>query len=210
MKRIWAVLTVMVASPSFACGAMIIESTNSPAGWLATGAAPSAGWESNLGFDDSSWVPASDVNGIFTSTYNGLPWNFIWWNNTQSTPQEGWFRYEFMLTDTLINPVFHSFLDDDGEVYFNGHLLFDDKSSAADNALTDFDISLYLNVGQNLIAFHVIDYGGNRFGGVRLDADAVISGGAVPEPGALSLWAAACGILAGVRRFRAMAKANVA
>ena len=90
----------------------------------------------------------------------------------------------------------------------NGTLIFDDKSGVANNAITNFDISSLLVQGANLIAFHVIDYGGNRFGGVRLDADEIISN--VPEASAAILWGALTISASGLVCWRRMAEGRAA
>jgi hypothetical protein len=173
--------------------AAMVLSTDTPAVWLALGAdsAPGTGWESDLGFDDSTWIPASP--GPVAVTVDGLL-GTIWRNPAQSG--QGWFRHEFTLSGPLINPDLDAFFDDDGELYLNGALVWDDKNGFATNALVDFDIGAYLNVGANLIAFHAYDVqGGFRYGGVRLEAD-----GIVPEPSSILLLSLGFAGLLSVRR----------
>lgn len=138
--------------------AAIVVSTDSPIDWLGTGTLPGAGWNSSLAFDDSAWT--TSYPGMFFPSFDGLPFGTIWWNASNSGIH-GWFRREFTLSGTLVNPRVDAFFDDDGELYVNGNLIFNDNSGSADNALLNFDVAPYLALGTNLIAFHVYD----TFGG---------------------------------------------
>ena len=117
--------------------------------WKVTNPAPSAGWNTDVDFDDSSWVNA----------FKNPSGDNIWMTSNMSgqAPNQVWFRHVFTLNGTVASAVGDFYFDDNGQNYLNGHLLIDDTGGGATNFNgVAIDPSWFV-VGQNLFAIHGID-----------------------------------------------------
>ena len=151
--------------------------------WKATNPKPPTGWNTDLSFDDSAWQFAVK-DGAHPNN------NHIWFEsiNSADAPAYAWFRKVFTLDQpaTLAEGIFT--LDDNGQVYVNGHKIIDDNGTGA----SSFDLMVdpsFFNVGQNLIAVHGADVlTPFHTIGVNLNIE-------VPEPATLMLFPLAAPLL---------------
>lgn len=128
------------------------------------------GWNSSISFDDSTaagWdVPVRrDV-----SAYGGKSTNNIWANTPDQGNTPAYFRKVFLL-DSL--PTFgylgsdtptdyRNVVDDDAQIYVNGHLVVDDTNSGA-TFIPATEITQFLRLGPNLLAIKAHDsFGGDE------------------------------------------------
>ena len=161
--------------------------------WLVTPTNPGTGWESDLGFDDSSWQSATelyDVGDFYTEYADAFG---IWTSGGQfsTVETEMWARYVFNLGSVPLSALLVNGFDDDGDLYINGVKVVDDHNGIANNSFAD--ITPYLVSGDNLLAFTVTDnypvFGYEHSAWVHVEAQF----SAVPLPATLPLFATGIG-----------------
>ena len=194
MKRIFGLLMSMVIvfglllTLSGTAAAVPILQTDS--GWKVTPNDPGgSSWYTNAGFDDSSWQNATvlyDVGAVLGDpAFNGT--KGIWSADGQfsTTETQVWIRETFSLAGPLSFASLIVGCDDDCTVWVNGTQVINDTNGFANNN-TVANLSPYLNVGTNLIAYTVTDnfpvWGYNHSTWLQLDGAT-----AVPEPATLLL-----------------------
>ena len=125
-------------------------SINTDATWRVTATAPPAGWNTDLNFNDSN---AAGWQDAFST-----PDNQIWLGSNMSGPTAGqtWYRHIFTLDGPVTSAMANLAFDDDGQVYINGHLVWNDPGGGATRTQMALDPSLF-HPGANLIAAHGID-----------------------------------------------------
>src|SRR5207253_2424539 len=84
--------------------------------------------------------------------------NHIWYQsiNSADAPANAWFRKVFTLDQPVGSDEGIFTLDDNGQVYINGHQIIDDNGTGSSTFDLNIDPSFF-NVGQNLIAVHGVD-----------------------------------------------------
>jgi len=183
-----------------AAAATLIASNST---WRVTPTNPGTGWESDLGFDDSGWQPATELYDVgdyypeYADAYG------IWTSGGQysTVETEMWARYVFNLASVPLSALLVNGFDDDGDLYINGVKVVDDHNGVANNSFAD--ITNYLVSGDNLIAFMVTDnypvWGYEHSAWVHVEA--------VPLPAALPLFALGIGgLIAFGRRGKSLVK----
>lgn len=183
-----ALLTaVAVAAPGSATAAALLQ-TNST--WLVTPTAPiAADWNTNVGFDDSTWQNATELYDVGTVTgdpaFDGT--KGIWSSGGQFSLTETavWIRKVFDLA-ALSSASLTVGCDDDCTVWVNGTQVINDTNGFANNNIVA-DLLPFLNVGSNLIAYTTTDnfpvWGYNHSTWLQLDGELK-----VPEPASLALF----------------------
>lgn len=197
MKR-----TLLAVLPSFAdaramsCGAALFlgllgGATSSSAtvltatdsSWKITASAPSAGdWNSNVTFDDSAWESATEL-----SSWSSYAAKVIWSSGGQysQTETQVWARAVFNLGTLPLSAFLNNGFDDDGDIFINGVQAVSDHNGYASNSFAE--ITSYLTIGNNLIAFTATDnypvWGYNHGAAAQVDATFA----QVPEPATLAL-----------------------
>ena len=141
----------LIIAAVFAFSARALAEVNivSDSTWKITNPAPPTGWNTDVNFDDSTWLYAVEN----PTNHN------IWMISLQSSagPNQVWARKVFRLDVPVESAIGHFGFDDNGQLYLNGHLLIDDTGGGA-TVYNNFviDPSLFV-VGDNLIAMHGID-----------------------------------------------------
>lgn len=131
------------------------------------------GWE-DLSFDDSTWrnayenyPPWSPVLGaskIWDWPHSEIP-------NGSNGPNNAWFRKIFTLNSFVDSAKAHLVVDDDFDFYLNSNLVGSNWDNTAEG-IWEYDITSYLQLGENIIAIHAAD----TFGGYEhLEFKAVIN-----------------------------------
>lgn len=167
------------ATPS---SATVLTATDSS--WKITASTPSAAdWNSNAAFDDSAWQSATEL-----ANWSGYAAKTIWSSGGQfsTTETQVWARSIFNLSTLPLSAVLDGGFDDDGAVFINGTLVVSDQSGFADHFL-NIDVTPYLQIGNNLIAFTATDnypvWGYNHGAAAQIDATFA----QVPEPASFAL-----------------------
>jgi hypothetical protein len=134
--------------------------------WRSTTTEPGLGWQTDMQFDDSSaagWEGSSPAGSNSTYDYKHI------WSPKGNSVVTTWFRKIITINELPLGARFLGGFDDDGEIYINGNLVFDDKSEFA-GPLGRVDITSYLRQGENLIASRAYDVQGRgRVLGLRID-----------------------------------------
>jgi hypothetical protein len=117
--------------------------------WRVTDQSPTAGWNTDTGFDDSDaagWEYAFDGNlGIWHTS-----------ELTATSPGEVWFRKTFTVDGLVTSAFAECFFDDDGEVFINGVRVVNDTGGGSTLFQFALDGGLF-HEGMNLIAARAID-----------------------------------------------------
>lgn len=157
--------------------------TATDASWKITASAPSAAdWNSNAAFDDSAWQSATEL-----VSWPGYAAKVIWSSGGQFSTTETtvWARATFNLGTLPLSALLNSGFDDDGDIFINGVQVVSDHNGFANNSFAD--ITSYLAIGDNLIAFTATDnfpvWGYNHGAAAQVDATFA----QVPEPATLAL-----------------------
>lgn len=177
-----AALGLCILSVSLSSSATVLTATDSS--WKITATAPATSdWNSNATFNDSGWLSATVIAAI-PPYLNG---NFIWSSGGQysTTETQVWARSVFNLGTLPLFARLDSGFDDDGDIFINGFQVVSDHNGVASASFAD--ITSYLVLGDNLIAFTATDnypvYGYNHAAAAQIDANFA----QVPEPAALAL-----------------------
>jgi len=164
--------SALVSASSAAPAADVTVVTD--ATWKVTNPAPPSGWNTDVNFDDSTWVNA----------FKNPSGDNIWMTSNMSSqaPNQVWFRHVFTLSGAVASAIGDFYFDDNGQDYLNGHLLIDDTGGGA----THFDgVTIdpsWFVVGQNLFAIHGVDTIA-PFAAVAANVQVTL----VPEPPAIML-----------------------
>lgn len=195
--------SVLLAAPTAADATVLLRSDSS---WNVTPDAPSSGWNTSIGFDDSAWQSATELYNV--GAINGNP-DFlgtmgIWSSGGQfsTTETQVWIRQTIALGELSAASLIVG-CDDDCVVYVNGVMVINDANGSA-NDNTVLDLLPYLVVGNNLFAYTAIDnfrvWGYNHSTWLQLEGETRST--TVPEPGMLSMLGLGLAGLAGLRRRR--------
>lgn len=179
-----ATLLAAVGSPAVAAPTLL---TTTNATWRVTAAAPGAGWNSSASFDDSAWQSATvlyDVADYIGASYAGTQGIWSQAGQFSTTDTEIWTRTVFNLGAVPQTATLEYGIDDDGDLFVNGHLVAADHNGSANNGFAD--IGAYLVAGDNVIAMAATDnfpvWGYQHSAWIRVEGTVA----AVPEP---STWA---------------------
>ena len=172
---------LVVATASIA-EATSITLVNSDGTWLATNAAPAAGWNTNLLFNTAGWTNAFVFDTQPEPCFMGA--SCIWYDGQFSATQFVWLRQTFTVSGPIAVATLLGGFDDDGDVYVNGVQVLHDTSGQAEfNGWGALDVTPYLVQGVNLIAVfgsdNVARFGHNHTFVASLQAQTPT---AVPEP----------------------------
>ncbi len=112
-----------------------------------------ASW-ATLGFNDSGWSTADNVNG--TTTYSGG--YYIWEGaRTGTTNNEVFFRKIISFTGTVLSASMVWVVDDDMEMYINNTQVYRETNGGAESGSMTINPTYFLSSSQNIIAFHTTD-----------------------------------------------------
>lgn len=174
---------LVVALPGVALGTSYTIETEPDASWRAIGPqspqgfeTANTGWNSSLAYDDSD--AAGWSSAAYIRTYNeGDGEALIWSSNLADT---AYFRHKFVLDGPVLSALMNGVIDDDGQIYVNGTLVWEDINGAYTD-FTNLNIAPYLHKGTNLIAVKAWDV-------ILLEAIGLhITVETVPEPSAALL-----------------------
>lgn len=176
-----AALALAAAAAFAPAHAEILAKTD--ATWKISDTAPTAGWNTQAGFDTSSWQSATPLYDV--STYLGPAYTAqaIWSAGGQfSNVTAVWARQVWTLAALPASAALTGGFDDDVDLWVNGSLVISDHNGVA-NAVGVADLLPYLTLGDNVIAFAATDnylvYGLNHAAWLQIDGQ---RGAAVPEP----------------------------
>ena len=140
-------LAVGAASTETAVAQTIVTDSS----WLATNAAPAAGWNTDPSFDTTGWINAFVIT---PACANGA--DCIWYDGQNSATQFAWLRKTFTISNPVSTAVLVGGIDDDCDIYVNGTLVLGDHNGLA-GSFGPIDVAPFLVQGVNLIAAAVQD-----------------------------------------------------
>jgi len=174
---------------------------NTDTSWLATNAAPAAGWNTNLLFNTAGWTNAFVSTVTPAPCFNGA--DCIWYDNQTSATQFAWLRGTFTISGTVLTAFLDGGVDDDADIYLNGALVYSVHDGFAGNfGPSPLDVAAFLVPGVNLIAVAAQDnfaFGHNHLFVAQLNVQTPTQT-AVPEPTTMILLGT--GVIAALRRRR--------
>lgn len=152
--------------------------------WKMSSTTPSAGWNTQVGFNDAAWPNAivnSPNNPIGSNTADHI------WDN--ASPFAGstnvWFRKVFTTSGAAVSAIMDAAADDDVQIWLNGTLVVNNADCVASQILGTNVLSNVV-VGQNLIAVAARDCGFSRTFGLYMDVTTQST--AVPVMGPAAMW----------------------
>ena len=154
LRKATARVKVMLLAFVLAVGAAattnaVALTVNSNSSWLATNALPAATWNTDPSFNTTGWVSA------FVSTVTPAPCfmgaDCIWYDDQTSATQFVWLRKTFTISDPVSTAVLQGGIDDDGDIYVNGTLVYSNHNGTA-GSFGPINVAPYLVSGVNLIA----------------------------------------------------------
>jgi hypothetical protein len=122
---------------------------NTDTSWLATNALPAATWNTNPSFNTTGWVNAFVSTVTPAPCFNGA--DCIWYDDQTSATQFAWLRKTFTISAPVSSAVINGGIDDDGDIYVNGTLVYSSHNGTA-GSFGPIDVAPYLVQGVNLIA----------------------------------------------------------
>jgi hypothetical protein len=115
------------------------------------------GWNTLVGFDDSD---AAGWKNAISVVHPNAPFIRYWVDGTETIGSSpAYFRKAFNIPGSPQSGSLDFNVDDDAKIYVNGHLVFDDSNSLA-NDFTGLNVTQFLNSGLNLIAVKAQDQQG--------------------------------------------------
>lgn len=127
--------------------------TYTDASWRVSGTAPAdPGWASSASFDDSSWAAATVIGSVGGGTLASV----IWTAGQFDHAPDAWMRTVFTLAAAPTSALLMGAVDDDADVYVNGHLVLADHDYYA-GGFGPIDVTPWLTAGANVIAVAAID-----------------------------------------------------
>lgn len=152
------------------------------------------GWNSAFGFDDSD---AAGWTNAIAVVHPNEPFIRYWVDGTETIGSSpAYFRKVFNIPGVPLDGGLDFGVDDDANIFVNGHLVFANADSLA-TSFTDGNVTPYLQSGLNLIAIKAQDQQGAQSIAGRLDV--VYQ---VPEPSALLLTITTVATMWLIRRIR--------
>lgn len=154
------------------------------ANWKVSIAAPTAGWNSDAGFDASSWQAATVLYNVATYLGPSYAAKGIWSSGGQFSTTETtiWARQIWNLATLPISAALQGGFDDDADLWVNGVQVISDHNGSANN-VGPVNLLPYLMLGNNIIAFTASDnypvWGYNHSAWVQIDGQPGVT---VPEP----------------------------
>jgi len=142
MMRLAFALAVAVACTETA----VAQTINTDGSWLATNTAPAATWNTDPSFNTAGWVNAS-VN--IPACFSGA--DCIWYDGQFSATRFVWLRKTFTISSPVSSAFLAGGIDDDADVFVNGHLVFNDHNGTS-QGFGPIDVAPFLVQGVNLIA----------------------------------------------------------
>ena len=174
---------------------------NTDTSWLTTNVAPAPGWNTNLLFNTAGWTNAFVSTVTPAPCFNGA--DCIWYDDQPSATQFAWLRKTFTISDPFLTAFLDGGVDDDGDIYVNGFLVYSVHDGFAGNfAASPLDVAAFLVQGVNLIAVAAQDNFANGHNHLLAAQLKIETPNAVPEPASLMLFATGLGALAVLRRRR--------
>lgn len=180
-----------------------IITVNTDTSWLATNAAPAAGWNTDPLFNTAGWTNAFVSTVTPAPCFNGA--DCIWYDNQTSATQFAWLRTTFTISDPVLSAFLDGGVDDDADIYLNGALVYSVHDGFAGNfGPAPLNVAPFLVQGVNLIAVSAADnfrFGHNHLFVAQLQIQTPT---AVPELSTFALFALGLGAAAvfGHRRQR--------
>jgi PEP-CTERM motif len=178
-----AMATVALACTTAPAHAEALAQTDTS--WLVTASGPSAGWNTSAAFNTATWQSATVLYNVADYLPAESPLTKgIWSSGGQFSTTETtvWARRLWNLASLPTSASLHGGFDDDADVWINGTQVISDHNGIANN-VGPVDITPYLSLGDNLIAFTASDnfrvYGYNHAAWVQIDGQRAA---AVPEP----------------------------
>lgn len=158
------VAALCLGAVATASAQVIVKSDTS---WKMTSAPPPAGWNSQVGFDDSGWTDAivNLPNAALGSHTTDRIWDHPDGSSGSSTV---YFRKVFTTPAAAVSALFEVVADDDVQVWVNGTLVINNADCLA-SAIFGTNVQPYLVNGQNLIAVTAVDCGGYESFGLYLE-----------------------------------------
>lgn len=138
-----------------AAGSTRTTYVGSNATWKITGSTPSAGWNDDAGFDDSSWRPATSL--LPRDPTISAEADSVWDGPTiTSGSRKVWLRKTFTLSSAVESAVLVAACNDDMEVWLNGTRVISDTDGVFTSRVVN-DVRSQLVPGQNLLAASCVD-----------------------------------------------------
>jgi hypothetical protein len=152
--RATARVKVMLLAFALAVGAAstanaVSLTINTDSSWLATNTLPAATWNTDPSFNTTGWINASVSIVTPEPCFNGA--DCIWYDGQTSATRFVWLRKTFTISNPISSAVLAGGIDDDGDIYVNGTLVYSDHNGSA-GGFGPINVAPFLVQGVNLIA----------------------------------------------------------